>query len=537
MRPAPPRPARVLCLGGGYAALGLQRGLRRALARDVELTVVDQNNFLTFHGIVPEMLTGKIQPGQIINASRRIFRRSRFLCARIEVIDVDRRTVTVSRSLDGQQYDLEYDHLVVALGSVDDLSRYSGIAEHAFKLKSYADCFRLRQHIVRMLELADVESDAEERRRLLTFVIAGGNFAGVEVATELDEYFPLVCRREFPHIRPEEIRIVIVHSEPRLLPELDARHPRLVDYVDRLVRGMAGIDVRRRCRVEAATASEVVVTGGERVQARTLISCTGSAPNPLVAQLPFARNHQGRLLADQHLHVVGQSDVWTAGDCAAIPHPDGGLYPPLFLYAQAAGRVIAANILRTLDGRALKVFASRGIGDACALGRRRAAGHLRGIEITGFPAWLIWRACVLYFVPTWDRRLRLLFDWATWPLVGRDIVSLESQENLGLRAAIYEPGQVIIQQRDFGRTMYIIQEGQVEVAVEQDGSERILGVLGPGDHFGEVAVFQHVRRTASVRARTRVRLLELQRDAALSLHRALDSPTPLGEQPVIKAVN
>jgi len=527
----------VLCLGGGYAALGLQRGLRGSLARDVELTVVDQNNFLCFHGIVPEMLTGKIQPGQIINASRRIFRGSRFLCARVEAIDVDRRTVTVSRSLDGQQHDLEYEHLVVALGCVDDLSRYSGIAEHAFKLKTYADCFRLRQHIVRMLELADVESDAEERRRLLTFVIAGGNFAGVEVATELDEYFPVVCRREFRRIRPEEIRIVIVHSEPRLLPELDARHPRLVDYVDRVVRGMARVQVRCGCRVEAATPSEVVVTGAERVQTRTLISCTGTAPNPLVGQLPFARNHQGRLLADEHLRVVGRSDVWTAGDCAAIPHPDGGLYPPLFFYAQSAGRVIAANILRTLDGRPLKAYASRGLGDACAVGRRRAAGHLRGIEITGFPAWLVWRACVLYFTPTWDRRLRLLCDWAVWPFVGRDIVSLEPLENLGLQAAIYEPGQVIVRQRDIGRTMYIIQEGQVEVVVDQDGGEKILGVLGPGDHFGEAAVFQGVRRTATVRARTRVRLLELQRETALSLNRAFDSPGTLRQQPVVKAVN
>ena len=248
------KPVRVLCVGGGYAAMGLKQSLARAHRRGVvELTVVDQNNFHTFHGMAAEMIVGKLQPGQIINPSRRLFQPGRFVCAHVESIDTVQRRVVVSRSLDARQYQLDYDHLVVALGTQDDLSRYPGIAQHAIKLKSYEGCLELRYHLVRMLELAELETDADERKRLLTFVIAGGNFAGVEVASELADYFDILCRREFRRIPRDEIRIIVVHSGARLLPELDSTYPRLVDYVERIVDSQR-VEVLRNARLMAGHA-------------------------------------------------------------------------------------------------------------------------------------------------------------------------------------------------------------------------------------------------------------------------------------------
>src|SRR5690348_896104 len=174
-------PTRVVCLGGGWVAIYLARALRPALRRgQIELTVVSRDNYSTVHGLIAEMLTCKIQPQQINASVRELIVPAHLHNAEIESIDVCNQRVLTRRSLDGRAYTLEYDHLVAGVGSVEDLSRYAGIREHAFPLKTFADCYRLRNHMLSVLEMASIETNAEERRRLLTFVVAGGNYAGVE---------------------------------------------------------------------------------------------------------------------------------------------------------------------------------------------------------------------------------------------------------------------------------------------------------------------------------------------------------------------
>ena len=215
------KPTRILCLGGGWASIYFVRQMQSAIKKKkVDITVVSKDNFHTFHGFIGEMLVGRVQPSTIVNPARRIFPNARFYNADVEGIDVKSQTVTTSRKLDGRQYVLEYDHLLVGIGSVDDLSRYPGIAEHALRLKTYWDCFKVRNHILSMLEMAEIEEDPAERRRLLTFVIVGGGFGGVEVASELQDHVKQLAKKEYPRLRPEEVRVMIVHSGPRILPEL-----------------------------------------------------------------------------------------------------------------------------------------------------------------------------------------------------------------------------------------------------------------------------------------------------------------------------
>ncbi len=234
---SPPVPTRVLVLGGGYVAIWLVRQLRSAVRRgEVELIVVDQHNYHTFHGLVPEMLTGKIQAGQIISPARRLFAPGRFICAGIERIDVAKKEVLLHRALDSAPLTLSYDHLVVNLGSVDDLTRYRGVGEHTLRLKDYFDCVRVRNHLLAMLEFAEAESDPVERRRLLHFVIAGGNYAGIEVAAELAEFLRSLLKTEYPGLTLEETHITVVHSGERILPELGRRFPRLSEYAADVLR-------------------------------------------------------------------------------------------------------------------------------------------------------------------------------------------------------------------------------------------------------------------------------------------------------------
>lgn len=517
-------PTRVVCLGGGYVAIFLAKALRRAVQRgDVDLTVISRDNYHTFHGFVAEMLTGRIQPGQIISPARRIFQPGKFHNAEITGVDFDAKTVTTSRALDGREYQVPYDQLVIALGSVDDLSRYPGLAEHAFKLKTYADCFAVRNHLLTMLELAEIEPDPVERRRLLTFVVAGGNYAGIEVASDLVDYVHLLAHREYPRLLLEEVRVIVVHSGAGILPELHTHQPKLVQWAQRYLDGLKplGLEFRLNTRLATATPEEAVLSTGERVSTRTIISCTGTAQVPLLDTMNLPRDARGRLVCNASGQVEGRVNVWAAGDCAAVPHPEGGMCPPLGIYALEVGRHIGRNILRAHDGQRLRPFRFPGLGDACSLGRRRAVAHVRGVPFTGVFAWLVWRGFLLRYVPTWDRKLRLMLDWMVWPLVGRDIVNMKVADTPGVQQALFEAGQTIIKQGDIGREVFIIQAGEVEVVRQGADGDELLAVLGPGEHFGEMAVFQNVRRTASVRARNQVRLLTLRAREAVALGEAI----------------
>ena len=432
------KPVRVVCLGGGWTAIYLARSLKKAINRgDVELTIVSRDNFHTFHGFIAEMLTGKVSPTNITSPSRRLFPPARFHNAEIKSVDVDQRTVTTSRLLDGKEKVLEYDHLVVALGSIDDLSRYPGIAQHAFQLKTFADNFKVRNHLLAMLEMAEIETDPVERQRLLTFIVVGGGFGGVEVATELMDYFRRLARKEYPGSTPPSSGCSLVHSGARILPELGTRQPKLIGYAEKTI-AKGGVEVLTGTRIAAATRDEAILSDGTVVQTRSIISSSGTALSPLLDLMPYERDERGRVITDVNVQVPGTDNVWAAGDCAAVPHPQGGTCPAVAIYAMYAGRQIGRNILRQTEGKPLKPFKFAGLGDACSLGRRKAVSHLKGMRFYGLPAWILWRLFFWWFVPTWERKADIAFDWMMAPMFGRDIVGVRVATPFGLRREHYE---------------------------------------------------------------------------------------------------
>jgi NADH:ubiquinone reductase (H+-translocating) len=511
-------PKRVVCLGGGWVAIYLARALRSSIKRGlVELTVVSRDNYSTVHGLIAEMLTCKVQPLQINASVRELIFPAHLHNAEIESIDFTKRVVLTRRSLDGRAYPLTYDHLVVGVGSVEDLSRYAGIAEHTFPLKTFANCCRLRNHLLSALEMASIETSPEERQRLLTFVVAGGNYAGVEVACDLVDYFRLLCRKKYSELKPAEFRVVLLEMGSSLLPELAGRHPHLVrtavKQVDRL-----GIQVRLNTGLSAATADDAILKSGERIPTRTIITCTGMKPSPLLKEFPYAKDKRGRLETDQYCRVLDGSGVWAGGDCAAVPHPDGGTCPPLAHYAQNAGTTIGRNIQRLIDGKALKSYSFSGLGEACTLGHGYAIAHLKGIPACGWLAWVGWRFIILtMFVPCWKRRVRLMSDWLMTMLLGRDIVNPKTDEHPGVSHALFEPGQIVIPKNDTRLLHYVVQAGELDVLEGPENHESILRTLRPGEYFGDLT---RPSSDCLVRARTRVRLLAIEQGAAEALSEA-----------------
>lgn len=522
------KPTRIVCLGGGWVAVYLVKSLKRAIKRgEVELTVVSRENYHTFHGFIPEMLVGRIQPQQLVTPARWVFKPAHFHNGEIQSIDPEARTVVTSRAIDGREHVLEYDHAVLALGAIDDLSRFPGLAEHTLRVKTYWDCVKARSHVLSVLEMAEIETDPDERRRLLTFVCVGGNFGGIEVAAELSNYFEVLVENEFPRLSLDEFRIMVVHGGSEILPELGDSQPRLVRYARDFLE-KRGVEFRLGTRLTSATPEEAILNGEERIPTRTILSCAGSAFSPLLDGLPYEQDERGRIEVEDTGRVVGSDSLWAAGDCAATPHPDGGVCPTVATYAMFSGQHVGKNLVRHVRGHPLKPFRFSGLGEGCSIGHRRAVAHVKGIPMWGIPGWIVWRATFMYFIPSWDRKLRILLDWLITAFSGRDIANIRMNEPFGVRHELYEPGQDIVREGDVGQRLYVISEGEVEVVRDgTNGGEEHLATLGPGQHFGEVAVFNDKRRTATVRARSRVRVLSLGATEAQSLS---DAMSPFGER-------
>jgi len=521
----------VVVLGGGYVAINLCRALAKSIAeRRVDVTVVAGENYHTYHGFVGEMISGRVSPSHILSPVRRLFAPARVQVGEIQTIDLPNRRAIVARQIDGQRREVTWDHVVVCLGVTDRTDAYPGLAEHAFRLREYRECFRLKNHVLTMFEQAETEEDPEERRRLLTFFMAGGGYAGTEVAGELSDFARRLTRREYPGVRYEECRFVLVHPGPTILPELYGddgtgakAHPRLVEYAGRRIEEL-GVEVRTETRVAFATPNEVTLSNGERIPTRTIISSVGTRPHQIVEGLDLPKDASGRIRVTRTGQVVGHQDIWAGGDNAAFPMPRGGDSPPVALYAYEHGKRIGRNLRRTLvDRRRPKPFRFPGIGQGASIGNRSGVAEIYGVELTGLACWLVWRLMLTMYFPGWDRRLHLMADWLIWPLVGRDVVSMRVGEgsDYEVHHNVYQPGEIIVTEQRAGAFIHIIVDGEVEILHSHRGLEAVLSTLAPGDHFGQR--WLESSDTESARAKTIVRTLSLRREQAPRLQEVIST--------------
>ena len=511
-------PVKIVCLGAGYLTIHAVRSLRKSIRKGiVEVSVIDRNNYHVFHGLVAEVLTGKLSPGDIVSPARKLFKGLDFINGEIESVDFNAQEVTTTRLLDGKRFKIRFDHLIIGMGSTDDLGKYPGVSENTFRLKAYPDVVALRNHIISLFEYASIEADPAEREELLTFVIAGGNYAGIEVAVELDEFAADLTRHYFPQIEYEEVRIIVLHSGAFILPELGERFPGLLKYAVKKI-GATNIKIRYNERIQSATPVSARTNQGQEISTRTIISCVGNAQSPLFNQWEVERHESGRLLTDDYFRLVGKDNLWAGGDCAAAPHPKGGYCPPLAIYAMKAGVKISKNILRTIRKKPLAKYQFTGLGDACTLANRRALGHLYGVPFSGWPAWVAWRVFMFKYLPIWEKKIRTTIDWCIWPFVGRDIASYQSDKQLQVKELYFEPGQEVIVEGEDGNTMFVIYEGEAAV-FQQD---REIGRLTKGDYFGELAVLGNGRRSATVKSLSRLRLLEIRKHLVNKIKKALE---------------
>jgi NADH dehydrogenase len=475
----------IVILGGGFAGLYTAIHLEQLLRgrQDVEVVLVNKENYFVFQPMLTEVISGNMGILDTVSPIRRLVPRTRLYVRDVERIDRSAKTVTLSPSIGNRPTVLSYDHLVVALGNVTDFHQVPGLHDHALPFKYLADALRLRDHLIHVLSEAAIEPDPEERRRLLTFVIGGGGFSGLEVCAELNEFVRNAAERDYG-INPADIRVILVHSQGRVL---EREMPESLALYAQKILQQRGVEFLFHKLLTSATPDYAILDDGQHIPTRTLISTVPSSPNPVVVALDVPKDH-GRIKTDLHLRVEGSADLWALGDCALIPNSRGGGFcPPTAQYATREGATCAHNLLAVIDGKPLRPFDFALLGMMAALGGRTAIVRMFDrINLHGFCAWVFWRAAYWTKLPGLERKIRVGTSWLLdLLLLPPDLVQTKLDVRQGLAEAHYQPGDLIHRQGDAFHRLFIVARGKAQVfRADATGVEVPVAELGPGEFFG-----------------------------------------------------
>ncbi|HYN15415.1 MAG TPA: FAD-dependent oxidoreductase [Terriglobales bacterium] len=483
---------RIVILGGGFGGVYAARWLEKLLRPgEADICLINREDYFVFQPLLPEVISGSIGLLDTISPIRRLCPRTRLYVRDVDSIDLAHRIVRLTPTFRPRKLELPYDCLVIAVGSTDDFSRIPGLADHAIPFRNLGDALRLRNAALHALEEADNETDPDFRRTLLTFVVAGGGFSGIEVMAELND-FVRAAVRHFHSLRQEEISCVLVHSGDRILPEITAE---LALYAQKLL-AKRGVTLKLNARLAAASADSAVLSTGETILTRTLVSTVPAGPVPLIQSLDCEKE-RGKLPTNSRLELKGyEGQVWVLGDCAAIHLDDGSTAPPTAQHAAREARIAAVNIAAALRGQPQTAFAFRGLGKMGSLGHHSAVAEVLGFCFSGFLAWFLWRTIYLMKLPGLNRKLRVALDWLTALLFPTDLVQLRVQASSTICTGHFERGETVFQQGDLGDSMYVVRSGEVEIIRDGVGVTR----LGAGEYFGELALLRDHGRSATVRA-------------------------------------
>ncbi len=490
---------RVIILGGGFAgvytAMHLERQLRGR--QDVEIVIVSKENYLVFQPMLPEVISGNIGILDTVTPIQRLAPRSRLFIRNIETLDLEQKTVTLSPAFDNVPTVLSYDHLVVALGNVTDFRKMPGLHDHAFPFKNLSDALRLRDHLIHVLGEAAVTPDGPLRKQLLTFLVAGAGFSGVEVCAELNDFVRRTAKKYF-HLDPTQIRVILVHSQDRIL---DREMPESLGLYAQRVLGKRGVEFIFGRRLQTATPEFAVLQDGTRIPTRTLVSTVPSSPNPLVASLDVAQE-RGRIKTGLNMQIEGFDDVWSLGDCALIQNPSGeGFCPPTAQFAIRQAATCAHNIAASIDGRPHKEFRFTELGKIAALGHHRAIARLfNRVNLHGFMAWVFWCATYWSKLPGLDRKIKVGASWLLDLVCGPELVQTKLDSPPDMTEEHYEPDEIVVHQGDSGNRIYIIISGKFEVSKNDGSGQAEAGFqLGEGDCFGIAEILDNTTAQANVR--------------------------------------
>lgn len=496
-------PKQVLILGGGFAGVYTARYLEKLLKpEEASITLVNRENYWVYQPMLPEVISGSIGLTNVVSSIRRFCPRTNLVMREVEDIDLKNQVVTISPGFRPRQLQIKYDYLVVALGNVTNFYGMPGLFENALPFRTLADAMVLRNHLIHVMEEADVEENPELRKKLLTFVVGGGGFSGVEVMAELNDFVHAV-KKNYNRLRSEPHRCVIVQAGDRILPEMSEP---LAIFAQRILR-KRGVEVLLNDRLVSATSERAILKSGIEIPCKTLISTVPSAPTPALSKLDCPKE-RGKLLVNTGLELKDyEGRVWALGDCASVTTVAGTKVPPTAQHAIREATTAAINIAATIRGGNRAQFAFEGLGTLGSLGHGAAVAQVFGIKLSGLIAWFLWRCIYLMKMPGLDRKVRISTDWLLHLIFPPELAQTKVAADYGIKNQHFEPGDIVFQQGDVGDSVYVIEQGECDVLRDKSGSEEFLATLGRGDYFGEMALLSDKTRNATIRARSAVDVL------------------------------
>lgn len=432
-----PSKKKVLILGGGFGGMHVLKDLQKKMdAKNISITIVSEKNYFLFTPMLPEVASGMINPRDITMPVREFCTIAKFYQADVFSIDLDQKLVTITRKFDGKNHSLEYDYLVLAVGSINNFFGNKSLEENSFTIKTVEDAIELRNQILLMLEIAAQTGSVGLQQKFLTFTVVGAGFAGVEIIGEINHFVRKSVKQAYPTIIEKNINMVLISARNEILPELNKKLGQAArSYLEKM-----GVRIITNVRAVGAGESHIELSDGEIIPCTTLIWTGGVTTSSMIATLNCEHDKRGRVLVDKYLRLKGFPEVFALGDCAAIPDVDTGkFYPPTAQHALRASRVVAQNIKNILEGNSdLREFSYNSKGMMATIGNKAGVASLMGLSISGVLAWIIWRTYYLSHLPTLESKVKIGIGWAINLFFGTDLTLIGETKSKNLHEITFD---------------------------------------------------------------------------------------------------
>ena len=423
---------KILIVGGGYAGFYTAWKLEKHLAKnEAEIIVVDPLPYLTYQPFLPEVVSGGVEPRHAIVNQRRHLKRSTVITARVTQINHAAKTATITPEL-GDPWDVTYDIIVVTAGSVSRTFPIPGVADEAIGLKAIEEAVEIRDRILTNFDKAANLPAGPERDRLLTFVVVGGGFAGIEVFAEMRSLASALLKY-YPQLTFDDTHFHLIEAMGRIMPEvsLETSHKVLKDLAER------GALVHLDTQLQSAVGGVIQLSTGETFESDTIVWTAGVMASPMLKNTDLPTEQRGRLTVRADLRVEGENGIvegaWGAGDVSAVPDLTGkgvgGFCVPNAQHAVRQGKQLAKNIAAVMHGEAPKDYYHENLGAVAGLGLWHGAFQSGKFGITGPIAWLMHRGYHGLAIPTWERKIRVIGNWVFNFVLGRDIASIDARKH------------------------------------------------------------------------------------------------------------
>lgn len=418
-----PSVKKILILGGGFGGVNILRDIQKMFQDkvNVDISIVNQENFFLFTPMLPEVASGMIHPRDISFPIRTFCKRAKFYQAVVSSIDLDQKLVTINRLFDGKVHALEYDYLILALGSVTNFFGNKNIEKHSFTIKTIEDAIGIRNHAISMLENAGQTSDQDLQQKLMTFTVVGGGFAGVETIGEINHLIRESASRMYPNINQEKINMILVSSKNGILPEVsESLSNKAMKYLKD-----HGVDVLTNTKAIDADEDYVLLDNNEKIPCTTLIWTGGVTVDPVISELKCEHGKSGKIQVDQFLRLIGYPNVFALGDCAEIIDTmTGKPYPPTAQHAIHQGQTVSHNLKVLLTGKnKMNQFSYHSKGMMAIIGKRNAIVTIFGYNLQGIIPWFIWRTYYVLQMPSIGKKIKVILDWTIDSFFKRDLTS------------------------------------------------------------------------------------------------------------------